>query len=773
MIRKYPALPLLIAVVIGINVADQIRLASEWFLLGGLASLLFGFGFYLQRKGWAGLFFALSLACLAAFRLAADLYDPGPRHISHMIEDGRRYDVYGQVDDWPTVKTDRTDLRLHVDSIGVGKSCRLVEGGILIRISDTTTGLQRGDRVSLSARIYTVKGSDWPGRLDYRRYSRLKGVAGIVYLSNLNEIVLLPSPPNPVAVAIDFLRRSIRESFQAHLSPRAAALAAGFLIGETRHVSPETYRQFRDSGTLHLLAVSGSNVALVVLFFMALMGLLRVPRLARSLLMLVIIAVFAGICYGEPSVVRASIMATLVILARILQRRYDLNHLVSVTALIILMVSPTQFFQIGFQLSFVTAWAIVYMAPIVNSWLRTRVRNPALRWLLLPFFISIVAQIVSAPLIAYYFERIPLISPLSNLLVIPLASIGVVGSLALLIGDLIWPVLGSLIGCCLDPVLRGTLEVVRIFGTEWLPGLNLSDLNGWSIWAAYCLLVLVMFGISNQPSRRWAVLMTLVCLNLVFGLKAVTGASGQDQQVYAFGVPGGAAMIVTQPGTSVADLLVLKITSRQYPLDDRVLAPALDAAGIRKLRSLVVVQSDFAALDDLTRLALKYQADRLIPSAGLMSAVIDAARQQGIKLPESLVVASISEMPDGKLDRKHILLGPRTLSYVDEAIMISYGHLQPPEQFQSPLDSVAVLWISDDCLSPKGDTTAHLSDAGRSVRICLGRPHPRTAEIDWVKPSGVLHLTHTGPLLITTYAEFPSDVRVSRLSRQVPRQSAR
>ncbi|MFH1686593.1 MAG: ComEC/Rec2 family competence protein [bacterium] len=650
MIRKHPALPLLAAVVVGINLADQTRLASEWFLLGGLASLLLGLGLHLRRKAWAGLFLATSLALLAGFRLAAELYDPGPRHISHLIEDGRRYQLYGQVDDWPVIKTDRTDISLRVDSLSTGGTCRLVEGSLLIRVSDTTTQLQRGDRVALSARVYTIKGSDWPGRLDYRRYSRLKGIAGVVYVPNLNDITLLPSPPNPAASAIDFLRRSIRNSLHNHLDPGAAALAAGFLIGETRDVPPEVYRQFRDSGTLHLLAVSGSNVALVVLFFMALMALIRLPGLARSLFILVIVAVFAAVCYGEPSVVRASIMATLVILARMLQRRYDLNHLVSVTALIILLVSPVQFYQIGFQLSFVTAWAIVYSAPIITSRLRNIATPDWLRrWLMFPFLISLVAQVASAPLIAYYFERIPTISPLANLVIIPLSSLGVVGSLVLLVGDLIWPTLGHLIGWALNPILSGTLEAVRIFGTERLPQWHWPGLSGWSIWAGYLLLVLVMLSVKHRAARRWAILAGLAILNLALVLKTVGAASAPGHQVYAFGVPGGGAMIVKQPQQTVADLLILRISARRYPLDERVLSPALEAAGVSRLGSLVVLQADFGVLDDLARLALEYRADRVVTAAELRSAMVDAAGRQGVELPDLLLhTPTTAELPNKK-----------------------------------------------------------------------------------------------------------------------------
>jgi len=191
------------------------------------------------------------------------------------------------------------------------------------------------------------------------------------------------------------------------LGPVQFALASGFLIGETRDIPTEIYAMFRDSGTLHLLAVSGANVALVIVFFVWAMRPFSLGPGKRSVILLIVIAVFTGVSYGDPSVMRASIMAALVIGARMLGRPFDLNNIIATAALMILLISPAQLFEVGFQLSFVTAWGLVLVVPRVAAKLQTYHERIWYRWLALPLVVAFVAQVFSAPLIAFYFQRIP------------------------------------------------------------------------------------------------------------------------------------------------------------------------------------------------------------------------------------------------------------------------------------------------------------------------------------------------------------------------------
>jgi len=246
-----------------------------------------------------------------------------------------------------------------------------------------------------------------------------KGIHGIVYLPTLLNVRVGKPGGRGIIAYVDLLRDEISESLSRNLSEIAASLSAGFLIGETREIPPDVYRWFRDSGTLHLLAVSGSNVALVIFFLIIVLRPLALPRKRRAMVLMGCVMLFALLSYGEPSVVRASLMAVLILLANIFERRYNLNQIIASAAMIILLAAPTQLFSVGFQLSFVTAWGLIFVTPRVAKLFEAVNHKGWYRWLVLPFMISLIAQLFSMPLIALYFGKVPAISVIANLVIIP------------------------------------------------------------------------------------------------------------------------------------------------------------------------------------------------------------------------------------------------------------------------------------------------------------------------------------------------------------------
>jgi competence protein ComEC len=260
MSRKYPAVFYLLFVLVGIVLADQTRWPAEWFLLSALILCLIGIALFRSSPKAASILFGLFMLSFSAYHFSIRYYDIGPDHISNFITGGERYKIFGEVIDWPDLKSTGTEIKISVDSLGPPVE-RAVDGAILLKIHDSTTALQRGDRIEFRSRVFDNKGGSSPGGFDYRRYLHLKGVFGVVYLNNLLDVRIDTEGRSIVLSWIDLLRSEITASFYRNLGEAGASMAAGFLIGETRNISPEVYQRFRDSGTLHLLAVSGSNVA--------------------------------------------------------------------------------------------------------------------------------------------------------------------------------------------------------------------------------------------------------------------------------------------------------------------------------------------------------------------------------------------------------------------------------------------------------------------------------------------------------------------------------
>lgn len=609
----------------GIIFADLVRPPSWLFLFLCLVFAVTGLAF-LSRSSTNKviIFFGLSLFCFSAYHFGIKFYQFAPDHISRFVSDKKYYQIFGRVADWPDLKTNRTEIKIAVDSLGRDHKAP-VKGSILLKISDTTTAFQRGDRLEFFGTIYPLKVKSDPGSFDYGRYLQLQGMFGIVYLPTVLEIRVDRSRRSGLIGMVDKIRAAIIDSFSRNLSSTSAALASGILIGETREIPDQIYERFRDSGTLHLLAVSGSNVALIILFMVLILRPFSVKRKHRAVILISGVFVFALLSYGEPSVVRASLMATLVLVATIIERRIDLNQIIATAALIILLIDPAQLFNVGFQLSFATAWGLIFITPKISGLFKQYQNKLWFRWLVFPLLVSLVAQICSAPLIAYYFDRVPAVSVAANIVIVPLVSVGVVGALILFAVDLIWPLLGMFFGSFIDGLLGLVLFFLEVFGVKATLIISTAELTGAAVLIIYAFLLLTTLALTNKLARRAAIAMAVVLINAALTFSIVGAATKSDHKEYleVFNIPGGSAVVLRRQGGESPAMVITGIQSRDYPLDERIFETALSSIDVKKLDKIFILSAEYGAMDDILRLAKKMQINRIYVNDGLVRSFSD------------------------------------------------------------------------------------------------------------------------------------------------------
>ena len=628
MIRKFPGPFVLLFVIAGIVLGDTTHASSWLFLLSSV--LLFGaalYAAYLHRLTIATVAFAASIGSAVGFNFSSTTYDPGPYHVARAVTEPQVYQVFGRVSDWPDIRANYTEIRIDLDSIR-GEYGRRVSGAVLLKVTDTTTALQRGDAVEFVGRIYPLRGDDdAPG--SYSRRLTLRGVFGTVYLPTLLDVRVDRRSTFGFIHQVDRLREAIKASLRQNLSPASAALACGFLIGETRDIPTEVYTLFRDTGTLHLLAVSGSNVALVLLVVAFLLRPLGMSRVIRSSLLLAVIVIFSLVCYGEPSVIRASVMATLVIVARLAGRRFDLNNIIGLAALLILVIQPNQFFDVGFQLSFASAWGLIFIVPKILPLFGSLSDKRWFFWILFPVIVSIAAQVSSAPIILYYFRVIPLISPLANLFIVPMVSVSVIGIQMILVADLIWPSLGMFVGSLVDLLIRATLWIENGFGGGQWPMFRLGSNADRSLElliaiSALAAVVLLALSITRKQFRRVCLLFVCSIINVGLLISCIKGFVRTAPFVHIASVPGGVFTTVSTLERAPADCVLTGLTDKEYPVDQRVLAPIVNRCQVTKIKRLMVLSVAYDAVDELLAFSQQFGVDTLYLPAELKPMIQDA-----------------------------------------------------------------------------------------------------------------------------------------------------
>jgi len=228
------------------------------------------------------------------------------------------------------------------------------------------------------------------------------------------------------------LKRGVVSSAQTVLPEPESSFLLGLLIGVKDGLPEELTESFRDTGTTHILAVSGYNVTQLINVGVLLLALILIPRRKSAATMAVAVILFACVVGGDASVIRAAIMGCVGILATLYQRRYSGTRALLAAAALMLVVNPLVLkHDVGFQLSFVAVWGLHALAPGLLGLFPVRWRNAAVRILCE----TGSATLATMPIILHAFGRLPAVGLLANLLILPLIPWAMLfGALAIAIG---------------------------------------------------------------------------------------------------------------------------------------------------------------------------------------------------------------------------------------------------------------------------------------------------------------------------------------------------
>ncbi|WDT69160.1 ComEC family competence protein [Cloacibacterium sp. TD35] len=286
-----------------------------------------------------------------------------------------------------------------------------------------------------NAEIYLnkVKGIEHNFGFDYQKYLARKHIYYQGYASDSYQIA--DKGNLTLSEKIKQKRLEVlRNIDQAKLSEKARAFTKGIILADRTEMDQETVEDFSKSGLVHILAISGSHMAIIFWLILFILKPLFTARFRNfpiviSLIFICLFAIF--IDYGS-SVMRSCIMITAYYLYVLLQRKPDLLHAMAISGFAILIFDTNQLFDVGFQLSFIAVLGIFWLNEPILKYL-PKPKNSVQNFFVNVVSISIAAQIVTIPLVIYYFHQYSLISVIANLVVIPFSEMIIIFALSMAI----------------------------------------------------------------------------------------------------------------------------------------------------------------------------------------------------------------------------------------------------------------------------------------------------------------------------------------------------
>jgi competence protein ComEC len=708
----------------------------------------------------------VTFLALGAWRITSSGPDLATGHIAAANDQGA-FRILAVVDAPPDRRERSTLFRLRVEQVtlldesGAPSTPAHPAHGLILALIPGRSGWQYGDRLEMEGRPVTPPENE---DFSYRAYLARQDV--YTYLAYPRVRLVAHDAGSPLSAAIYRLRDWAYAEVN-HLYPEPeGALLSGILLGIDSDLPDALAQAFRDTGTAHIIAISGFNIAILAELFSKGFGKLFTRWIATLLAILAIFA-YSLMVGGTASVVRAAIMGSLALIAHQIGRRSAGASTLALTAALMCLPSPRLPWDPSFQLSFgATLGLILYGERFqqgFSRFLERRLPAEKARQVAGPvgeyFLTTLAAQTLTLPVILYHFQRLSVSSLLANPLILPPQPLVMVLSGVAVIAGAISDPLAHLLAWLAWPLSAYTNRMVEALGT--IPGgvLALNELSLGSVCLMY-LAVLAPVAASRLPGLiKKAVTPTLVLTTL--GLLAVVAWRGvwtaPDGRLHLviFDLDGSQVLFIRAPGGETLLVNGSPSTRQVNNALDRWLSP-FD----RRLDGLLLNNTQSGALSGLPGVLESH------PVGGAWWGSPPLTDRAGELLAEEL---QSRQIPTRSLEPGEILaLGPEAQLEVPvpfggtiskggaisaSALLLTWQDFRAMIPSGTPFDRISPddlsslsLLIIDPRDLEKVTTGQWLSISPRAIIFTPGNTTPLPAGYNWINthPGGWIEITTDG-----------------------------
>ena len=388
-----------------------------------------------------------------------------------------------------------------------------------------------GEELLLAGKTVDLHGTLNPHQFNYKEFLVHKGIMRQVDLGK-SVYYNLASQQNSIQAEAANLRRKITSSLRENgFENDELAVVQALLLGQKQDISTETYNNFAAAGAIHILAVSGLHVGVILLFLHWLFKPLKKfkkGKILKTLLVIICLWGFALLAGLSPSVVRAVTMFSFIAIGLEINRRTSTLNSIFLSLLLLLLINPQWVFEVGFQLSYLAVLSIVLLQPLLSGLYFPSNRIIKYIWDLLT--VTIAAQAGILPLSLYYFHQFPGLFFLTNLLILPVLGIILIGGI-LLIFLAVLDQLPRFFAAAYEStieLLNGTVKVIAEKEQFIFKDISFS-LN--EVWGWYIFLFLLFLLAKEFSYRKFiTVLFSVAILQLIY----ISEMAVQEKQLVVF-----------------------------------------------------------------------------------------------------------------------------------------------------------------------------------------------------------------------------------------------
>ncbi len=559
-------------------------------------------------------------ACTGAF-LAARALEEVDIALLPFADMRERVYVRGVVAEHPTVKQDRVAFVLDIDTLvqngthhAVRARTQVYYARSAFDAADTLVPVRRGDVVIAEGSLRSARPARNPAGFDFRDWLVRKGMTTTLGVSAGSRLRVIDRDASPsiISDAVEDARGWVRTRIRMLYPDAHVDLMDALVLGEQGRVDEDLMSAFRDAGVIHVIAVSGGHLAILLVLVWVPLG--RLPYAWRAGVALLLLGGYGLLTGLAPPVSRAVVMAAVFLIGAGLQRTTDPINTLSVAAIAILLASPASLFNAGFQLSFSAVLALVWLHPRMTAYCsRTVPRLWSRAWFREPVTVlsmTAAAQAGTFPIIAALFGTFSLVSFVANLIAVPLIFIAMATGFPAIVLSAAGSFPARELAAVSDLCMLGIVESSRVFAS--LPGavLAIPELPIWTV-VAYAALIVYLFA---APGRlRWKGATAAVAVIAVVVWVPILRADDErsDLRVTFIDVGQGDATLVEFPNGAVM-LVDAGQRTESFDAGERTIVPYLRARGIARIDALVLTHPDNDHIGGATAVLHRVETGRVL-----------------------------------------------------------------------------------------------------------------------------------------------------------------
>lgn len=515
-------------------------------------------------------------------------YEPEPVYIKGLIIDEPNLSrtSYGEA---------KADFILSASGFQKGDVKQQVTGKVKVFISGDTQSLNYGDKILLSGYLSRPRTPGNPGEFDYARYLKRHGIFSILSAKGHNLVLLEKGGGNPILHAAFFIRKRIKEIIDSNFPQEDANFLNAVLLGQRQEIDFELNDAFMKTGTVHLLAISGLHVGLLVFLIMLIFRALRIPTKVNIIATMAFLVFYAILTSGRPSVVRATVMAEVVLFGLLIARESSIWNSLGLSAIIILGFEPNALFDIGFQLSFISVASISYITPKLEGlfYYDRKLSAPFIsrgkRYFIEAAFVSAAAWLGVLPFVSHHFDIITPIATIANLIAVPLTFLIISSSIPFIIFGTFTPFIGKIFAGATWLLCATLFGITDIFSRIPFGHLYFPKPSALFIFIYYIFLVALLEHKRLKISIGRILIVGLFFMNIMIW-QAALKPNDEKLKVTVLDVGHGDSIFIEYPNGG--NMLIDGGRGQDFDVGRNIILPFLHSKGVHTIDAVVATHSD-------------------------------------------------------------------------------------------------------------------------------------------------------------------------------------